>query len=404
MKKDRRNKAFRPNPFVYWFIKAVLTPYMRFRYRLRVKRHDLPDLKAPFVVMANHAASIDFLIMCYVIQKVPVSVITATVFFYSPFLRVLLNSLGCIPKLQMVSDPLAIRNMFEAVRGGTVLGLFPHGQVCHSGTDLPLPPGTGKLLQRMNLPVVNIEIHGASLAKPKWAYKQRRGRIDVDVKLLLTPEQMKQTPTDELERIVRKAISFDDYQWNRTARVRFKSKAPAEGLERTLYQCPKCKTLYRMRTQGDHIFCEACGNGAVMDEYGQLRPLHPGDFVYSDPVQWTNFEREMVKQELLEKGELVRAATLYKGDYEHPHFDKCGQGTVTLTRDEIRYEGTKFGEPFSYMMTNIQLAGLPVSIQSSYWEFPGAREYYRLIPEEKLSLIHMVLGLEAAHELMGNSE
>ena len=397
--KKGKVKLRRPNRFLYAVGKALLIPFFKLRYRFRVVRHDMPELKPPYVVIANHASSLDFLIMVLAMKGLDIRIVTATVFFYNPFLRIALRIMGCIPKLQMVSDPISIRQMLTAVKEDGVLGLFPHGQVCHSGSDLPLPPGTGKLLQRMQVPVVNIQIHGASLTKPKWAYKQRRGRIEAHVRMLFTPEEIKALPTEEVEKTIRDAIRFNDYEFNRTWRVPFSCKAPAEGLERILYQCPRCHRLYTMVSSGDTIHCSACNNGARMDDFGQLHPQKDGDIVFEDPVQWTAYERESAKQEL-KSGSICQKATLFMGDDKHPRFVKCGEGIVTLTKDEFRFDGTKNGEPFSHVLSNMQLAGLPVSIQSTYWEIPGAREYYRFVPEKKQSLMHMVLGLEEAHEML----
>ncbi len=402
MKKGNAKRLRRPNRFLYALGKAVLIPYFKLRYRFRVVRHDLPELKPPYVVVANHASSLDFMLMILAMKGLDIRIVTATVFFYDPLLRIVLRWMGCISKLQMVSDPSSIRQMLTAVREDGVLGLFPHGQVCHSGCDLPLPPGTGKLLQRMQVPVVNIKIHGASLTKPKWAYRQRKGRIEAHVQMLFTPEQLKSMPTELVEETIREAIRFDDYEFNRTWYVPFSSKAPAEGLERILYQCPRCNSLYTMQSKGDAIFCSACSNGARMDEYGQLHPLHDGDIIFEDPVKWAAFEREFAKRELKD-GSLCQKATLYVGDDRNPRFIRCGEGMVTLTKDEFRFDGTKYGEPFTHVMSTCQLAGLPVSIKSTYWEIPGAKEYYRFVPECKQSLLHMVLGLEAVHEMLGET-
>ncbi len=404
MGKPKTQRLRRPNRLLYALGKAVLIPYFRLRYRYRVIKHDLPKLKPPYIVVANHASSLDFLIMMLAMKGLDIRIVTATVFFYNPMLRTFLGWMGCIPKLQMVADPVSIRQMLTAVKEDGVLGLFPHGQVCHSGNDLPLPSGTGKLLRHMQVPVVNIEIRGAHLSKPKWAYKQRRGRIEAHVRMLFTPEQLKSTPVEQVEQTIQKAISFNDYDWNRNSRVPYRCNARAEGLERILYLCPRCHTHYQMKSRGDTIFCTACNNGARMDEYGQLHALHHGDVIFDDPVQWTAYERDMVKQELLKTGELSRRAVLYIGDEQNPRFIQCGDGVVTLSRDEFRFEGTKDGEPFTYAMANCQLAGLPVSIANTYWEIPGAKQYLRFAPEVKGSLLHMVLGLEAAHELQQSGQ
>ena len=44
----------------------------------------------------------------------------------------------------------------------------------------------------------------------------------------------------------------------------------AEGLHMALYQCRSCGKVFHMKSKGSSLFCEACGSGWEMDEYGRL--------------------------------------------------------------------------------------------------------------------------------------
>ena len=91
-----------------------------------------------------------------------------------------------IPKLQMVSDPVAVRHMLTAIEEGSVLGLFPRmGQVSYSGRDLRMPPGSGRLLKQMNVPVRAPENSGfLPFDAPNGRHTNARGRITAEAGML----------------------------------------------------------------------------------------------------------------------------------------------------------------------------------------------------------------------------
>jgi len=55
-------------------------------------------------------------------------------------------------------------------------------------------------------------------------------------------------------------------------------------LELLLYRCPKCGAEFTMRTEGNEIFCAACGNRGRMDEYGFLAPAGQEDVIPASPL------------------------------------------------------------------------------------------------------------------------
>ncbi len=399
MSRGKAKRIKRPNRIIYALLKAYLMLYLRFKRGLRIRRHGMKEIKPPFVVMGNHGSHYDFAIAALAMKGCRLHVVTATVFYYKPIPRRLLNWLACVPKLQMVSDPVSVRQMLQVIRSGGALGLFPHGQVSYDGRDMPMPQGTGRLIKHMNVPVVNIKIRGAHLSRPKWAIKPRSGRIFADVSVLFTPEQLGEMTAAQIDDGIRDALAFNDYDFSREYRIPYVCKRRAAGLERLLYQCPRCHTLYQMQSRGDVVECAACHNGARMDAYGLLHPLHEGDVIFDDPVQWTAFERDEAGHQLEQQGHFQQSVSLFVAHDERPKFTLRGAGVVTLTKQDLRFEGNKDGKPFSLRISNDRLVAIPFSFQNTYWELPGAKEYYRMVPDQSQSILHMVLALEAAHKI-----
>jgi 1-acyl-sn-glycerol-3-phosphate acyltransferase len=396
MDKKTKQRTKRPNKLIYSLIKLILWPLFRFRFHLKIDRNAIAGLKPPFVVLSNHASSYDFCVAAFTLKGFFMEIVTATVFFYDPLVRSILKAVAAIPKLQMVSDPVSVRRMIQTVRDGGVLCLFPQGQVSYDGKNTKILEGTGKLIKKLGVPVVCVRIGGAHLTKPKWCRHTRSGMIRSKANILFSVRQLESMTVEEIDKTIEQALAFNDYEENRRLKIPFKSKARALGLERTLYQCPRCRCLYRMESNGHAIVCHNCGNGAEMDEFGMLHPLKDGDVVFEDTVGWVAFEREEARSTLLSEGAIRREATLFWASEAHPRFRECGEGVTSLTTESIGFDGVKDGKPFSLHVPIGKLASVPFSFRERYWELPDATDYYRMVPKQTASVMHLALAFESA--------
>ena len=112
-----------------------------------------------------------------------------------------------------------------------------------------------------------------------------------------TAEQLKTATPDEInERLVR-AFRYDDYAWQKEKGVRVTYEKRAEGLHKVLYQCPACKTEYRMASEGAHLFCKACKKRWFYNEDGSLK-AETGETEFSHIPDWYEWERENVRREV----------------------------------------------------------------------------------------------------------
>ena len=88
--------------------------------------------------------------------------------------------------------------------------------------------------------------------------------METDVTLVATAEELPTLSNEALYARIQAGIFQDEYAWQAQARVPFHAKNPAEGLHLMLYRCPKCGREFAMRTEGNAIFCTACGNRGLM--------------------------------------------------------------------------------------------------------------------------------------------
>lgn len=313
------------------------------------------------VMIANHASRVDYQFtapVCY--PKMLNYVVGYNEFFRFPT-SILLPVMQVIPKKNFTPDTHTIRQILRVAKGGGNICIMPEGMSSITGMAQPVIPGGGKLLKKLGLPVYYSKISGGYMTYTKHCLKQRKGRIEVTVDKMFTPEQLKAMTPEEIEDTMNRLLAHDDYIWNKEKQVRFNGKGKmAENLGDLLYMCPKCKSLYQMESNGNAMRCRACGNTVELDECYNLRPV--GDSVCPELVtDWTIMERERAaaevrKTDFCHSGH-VRVGVLpeHKALMGSATSIICGDGTLTLNHSGLHFDGTLEGKPFSFDIPSAQV-------------------------------------------------
>jgi hypothetical protein len=76
---------------------------------------------------------------------------------------------------------------------------------------------------------------------------------------LMNAEQAAGMSHQEISDAIIKAFEYDDFKWQKENNLRITYKKRAEGLHKVLYQCPCCKTEYKMSSSGITLRCDSCG-------------------------------------------------------------------------------------------------------------------------------------------------
>ena len=253
----------------------------------------------PCLILMNHSSFIDLKIASDYLYPNPFSIICTSDGFVGK--EWLMRSLGCIPAKKFVNEPILVRDISYALRTlkSSVL-MYPEASYTFDGTATPLPESLGKLLKLLNVPVVTIITHGAFARDPLYNNLQlRKVDISVDVSCLLLPEQIQQLTVGEINDRLKQTFTFDNFQWQYENRVVIDEPFRADGLNRVLYKCPRCKTEGKMVGKGTKLRCEECGREYELTEYGRLRGIgSPAEFVHVP--DWYAWEREEVCREILD--------------------------------------------------------------------------------------------------------
>ena len=216
-----------------------------------------------------------------------------------------------------------------------------------------LPASLGKLCRMLDVPVVTLICHGHHVNSPFWNLHERNvAPTEADMTLLFTPEELRASTADEINRKLVEAFRYDDFAWQKERGIRTPYPKRAEGLHKVLYQCPACGAEFRMSSEGTKLRCGACGKSWTMSELGELS-ADRGETEFSHIPDWYEWERGNVRREVEEgrysSGELpVRVDSLPNAK----RFIPLGEGTLVHDMNGFTVRGqTPEGEPFEMVKT-----------------------------------------------------
>lgn len=113
--------------------------------------------------------------------------------------------------------------------------MFPEASYSFDGTATPLPDSLGKCLKMLGVPVAMIRTYGAFARDPLYNnLKLRQVDVSADVEYLLSPEEISQHTPAELNEILKKCFSFDNFRWQQENRISITEDFRADCLNGTL--------------------------------------------------------------------------------------------------------------------------------------------------------------------------
>lgn len=339
-KKLREKPVRRVNPV----IAGIVAPFFK-RISRRNKVNfiynvDLKTLKAPYVLISNHASRFDHVYISCALRKHRLHYVSMHQAFYEKYIRRLLRMVGAIPKLLFHPDSIAVREMLRLSRAGENIMIFPEGVRSAGGHDMPVNYAIVKLLKHMNVPVYSVKLDGAYLTRPKFTWVSRPGRIDLTLSKLFDANDVRNTDPDVMYSKIVDSIRYNDFEWNRGKNIEYETADTTDGLNGLLYHCPKCRVDNRMQSGGGKISCTVCGNSATLTKSYKFLPDSGADIIPEDISIWFDLQHEAAKKAIdpsFTMTSRVRYKTLHpcgKG------FLPLGEGILTLSRYGLRYTGT----------------------------------------------------------------
>lgn len=389
-KKKQTKQIGRPNPFLYYPLLYIAGLWFRLRLGVRIDRSALQNLQGPALFLCPHISNIDFILVALALAPHRPNFVTSENFMARPLIRWFLTKMAVIPKKMYCADIRAMRSILQAKEQGHLIVIFPEGRLSCFGHSVNLTDGTAELVKRLGVNVYTVTGNGAYLTLPKWGRcGLRPGRIQVDTAKLLDSETIRTMSVAEIQEALELAILHDE---DRVARdmmggVKYKAKAPADGLDGILYKCPVCSVEFQLETAstpgtsvtaGDIIRCRICHTEVRLDH---SYVLHGGFF---DSINaWYLWQQEQIDLDTPLESETIVMAVGADGNRDM----NAGSGRIYMDREIIRFSGEVFGEVLEFEETTASVKAFPASVGSHFDIYHNKIMYnFRLQPDPRANM------------------
>ncbi len=365
--KKRYNTAKYPirQPKIIVYLIWLLSRIMLIGQQYKVEKINMDGLKPPYMMLSNHMYFIDFeLAAMGTLPHRVNNVVSIDGYYRRPWLMELIGAI-CTRKFTM--DLHLIKSINRVLKRGDILSMYPEARYSPCGTLSYMPESLGKLIRMNKVPVVAVVHHGNHLHSPFWNFrKKRKVPLHTTMTQILTAEQVKTMTVEQINEVVRTALAYDDYRYQKENNILITEPFRAEGLHKVLYQCPHCMTESQMSSEGTEIFCTACGKRWNLNEDGTLSALE-GETEFSHVPDWFAWEREQVHRQI-DAGEYS-----FEDEVEVYSMPRCWRfmelGKATLKHDPENgfvLTGLYNGKPYRIQRTPVLTNSLHIEYDYCY--------------------------------------
>ena len=248
--------------------------------------HEKSDLRGPFIVLCNHTMDYDafFVSACfnnhlYFVMSDHVSSLKA-----GKLIKALVSP---IPITKSSVDAETVKHIFEILKSGGSVGIFPEGNKSFSGEPSSIKPSIAKLVKKAGVPVVLHNIIGGYFSSPRWSKIKRKGHIHSFVREVISTKQIESMTEEELYAKIVNGLNVNAYTEQEKHKVMFEAENRAENIESLLYYCPQCKNFDTIYGEGNKIKCSKCDLDGNYNEYGYIE-----NAPFSRLDEWDKFQKE----------------------------------------------------------------------------------------------------------------
>lgn len=295
----KKRQPKKPNILFKTLLKIITLPDVwATKFKLNKIGMERLGKNEPCLILMNHSSFFDLKLMVNAMYPKPMNIVTTIDGLVGQ--EWLLRNIGCMPTRKFVIDLGVIKDIrYCLTKLKSNVLMFPEAGYTFDGTSTVLPDSLGKLVKLLGAPLVSVIMNGSFARQPLYNQLHlRKVKIDADMKYLLSPEEIKNMSAEEINAIIRKEFSFDQFRWQQENNIKITEKNRADRLERVLYKCPHCLKEGEMVGLGTTLTCKACGKVYELTESGTMQALE-GDTEFDHVPNWYSWQRECVKNELL---------------------------------------------------------------------------------------------------------
>ena len=252
-KQKKKNWTLPRHKVITALLRYPLSLYCRLVYGLRIPRKN-ERIRQQSLILLNHQTPFDqFCVGMYCAK--PVYYMATEDIFSNGWVSKLIKWLVApIPIKKQTTDIKAVMNCIKVAREGGNICIAPEGNRTYSGKTEYMNPAIAPMAKKMGLPIVLFRIEGGYGKEPRWSDVVRRGKLEVTISRIISPEETKAMTNDELAKAIEEGLYVNEACVDRE----FHHRNLAQYLERAIYVCPECG-LSSFESHGDLLACKKCG-------------------------------------------------------------------------------------------------------------------------------------------------
>lgn len=225
--------------------------------RLKPKNFRKVPQKGPLLLLGNHGTWMDPFWLCFFCWR-RVHFMATAFFFSHPFLGPFFTMIGAFPKAKFTKDRQSMGYLQSYYDQGEAVALFPEGERSWDGRPLPVLPNIGRLILRMNCPVIFVRILGVHQQHPRWARYPRFTPMYLEYSdpVVFPKDMAPEAITEEVQRRIRVLPE----ECPPPPRFSFGYRL-ADGLQNFMWACPHCFKIDALKVyedDADQIECSSC--------------------------------------------------------------------------------------------------------------------------------------------------
>lgn len=295
----RRTFGEQVSDFLLFLIKPIILFFMKREITVVHTGDIIEKDREPFIVISNHFNTWDAFVVNKNIKQNIRFVATEMAYLDLPKKIGMGFIARTIRKRVGKSDVQATRKIFQYLKKGYPIGIFPEGDNTFSGKTLGIYENIGRLFKKAGVDIVLCKQQGGYISQPRWAdYFSKKGVVYTHTETLITARELEELTDLEVNEIVEKALDNNDYDFQREKMIDLDRKKRAEGIERLVYYCNKCGSVLTVFGKDHDILCSSCGKIGTINPYEFIEDNQFDNLVDYNEFQYTKIE-DVIKSEFM---------------------------------------------------------------------------------------------------------
>src|SRR4051794_16798570 len=151
----------------YWIVKAILTPILRFFFKVRVEGAEHVPADGAAILASNHVSFSDSIFLPMVLKR-RITFVAKAEYFEDPKTAWFFRAVGQIPIKREggSASERALASAREVLQGGDLFGIYPEGTRSPDGKLYRGKTGVARLALQTGAPILPVAMIGTREAQP----------------------------------------------------------------------------------------------------------------------------------------------------------------------------------------------------------------------------------------------